>query len=426
MPKDNIDYSNTIIYKIYCKDQNISDLYVGHTTNFTKRKCLHKRDYINLNKKLKIYNIIRDNGGWDNWDMVEIAKYNCKDHTEARIKEQQHYEDLKSSSNNCSSLIDDTNKNGLNGQILTNTDNLGPQKLTKYCCEKCNYVTYRKSNYDIHILSPKHKNTDIILTNTDAESSTENTYSSFTCNCGKKYKHRQSLFSHKKKCTSENLTLTNYSEDSMNNEMQELKEFMKYLMKENLDMKSMMMEVIKNGTISNSNNNNINNNSHNKTFNLQFFLNETCKNAMNITDFVDSLNLQISDLEKVGEVGYIEGISSIIIKNLNALDVTERPIHCTDKKRETMYIRDEDKWEKEDEKRNKLHKMVKNVAFKNINLISDFQELHPDWKKINSKYSDQINKIIIESMGGKGDNEYEKEEKIIKRVAKEVFVDKCL
>jgi hypothetical protein len=196
-------------------------------------------------------------------------------------------------------------------------------------------------------------------------------------------------------------------------------------MKENLDMKSMMMEVIKNGTISNSNNN-INNNSHNKTFNLQFFLNETCKNAMNITDFVDSLNLQISDLEKVGEVGYIEGISSIIIKNLNALDVTERPIHCTDKKRETMYIRDEDKWEKEDEKRNKLHKMVKNVAFKNINLISYFQELHPDWKKINSKYSDQINKIIIESMGGKGDNEYEKEEKIIKRVAKEVFVDKCL
>ena len=155
-------------------------------------------------------------------------------------------------------------------------------------------------------------------------------------------------------------------------------------------------------------------------------VNETCKNAMNITDFVDSLQLQLSDLEKVGEVGYIEGISNIIIKKLNALDISERPIHCTDKKRETMYIRDEDKWEKEDEKRIKLHKMVKNVAYKNINLISEFREKYPDFKKINSKYSDQFNKIIIESMGGKGDNEYEKEEKIIKRVAKEVFVDKVL
>jgi len=285
----------------------------------------------------------------------------------------------------------------------------------KFFCKNCNFNTINKKDYTRHLLTDKHKN--IINPNP------KNPKTHFECNCGKSYKHASSLSAHKKKCTSDNLTLTNYSEDSMNNEMQELKEFMKYLMKENLDMKSMMMEVIKNGTISNSNNN-INNNSHNKTFNLQFFLNETCKNAMNITDFVDSLNLQISDLEKVGEVGYIEGISSIIIKNLNALDVTERPIHCTDKKRETMYIRDEDKWEKEDEKRNKLHKMVKNVAFKNINLISDFQELHPDWKKINSKYSDQINKIIIESMGGKGDNEYEKEEKIIKRVAKEVFVDK--
>jgi len=145
---------------------------------------------------------------------------------------------------------------------------------------------------------------------------------------------------------------------------------------------------------------------------------------MNITEFVDSLQLQLSDLERVGDVGYIEGISNIIIKNLNAMDVTERPIHCTDKKRETMYIKDEDKWEKEDEKHVKMHKMVRKVANKNINLISEFQQLHPDWKKCSSKYSDQFNKIVIESMGGKGDNDYEKEEKIIKKIAKEVFVDK--
>jgi hypothetical protein len=295
------------------------------------------------------------------------------------------------------------------------------QKLQKvatiFQCNNCDYNTSRKSSFEKHLTTDKHKkhqNDSKMVENDSVKVAPI-----FHCNCGKIYKYDSGYYRHKKKCT--------YIEESIciekNNNTEEL---INYLMKENSDFKNLLidqnkqlLELAKNG-----NNYNINNNSHNKTFNLQFFLNETCKNAMNITDFVDSLNLQISDLENVGEVGYIEGISSIIIKNLNALDVTERPIHCTDKKRETMYIRDEDKWEKEDEKRNKLHKMVKNVAFKNINLISDFQELHPDWKKINSKYSDQINKIIIESMGGKGNNEYEKEEKIIKRVAKEVFVDK--
>jgi hypothetical protein len=189
-----------------------------------------------------------------------------------------------------------------------------------------------------------------------------------------------------------------------------------------MDQQNMMLDVIKNGTHNITNNNN----SHNKSFNLNFFLNETCKNAMNITDFINSLQLQISDLEKVGEVGYIEGISNIIIKNLNALDVTLRPIHCTDKKRETMYVKDEDKWEKEDDKKAKLHKMVRKVSNKNIDLISEFKELYPDWKKSTSKVSGQFDKIIIESMGGAGNNDYEKEEKIIKKISKEVFVDKSV
>ena len=131
-------------------------------------------------------------------------------------------------------------------------------------------------------------------------------------------------------------------------------------------------------------------------------------------------------MENVGKLGYVDGISKIIVSNLNSLDETKRPVHCTDSKREVMYIKDEDKWEKEDEKRLKMHKMVKKVANKNINLISEFQKLHPDWKKYSSNVSDQYNKIVIESMGGKGDNDYEKEEKIIKKIAKEVFVDKCL
>jgi hypothetical protein len=147
---------------------------------------------------------------------------------------------------------------------------------------------------------------------------------------------------------------------------------------------------------------------------------------MNIMDFVDSIKLQLSDLEKVGELGYIEGISNIIVKNLNALDVTLRPIHCTDKKRETMYIKDEDKWEKDDINKAKMHKMVSKIANKNINLIQDYRDKYPDCMKSTSKYSDKFNKIIIESMGGSGDNDFEKEEKIIKKITKEVLIDKSI
>jgi hypothetical protein len=201
------------------------------------------------------------------------------------------------------------------------------------------------------------------------------------------------------------------------------KELILMLIEQNSKLIEENVSLVKNG-INNTTTNSHNNYSNNKTFNLQFFLNETCKNAMNIMDFVDSLQLQLSDLENVGHLGYIEGISNIIIKNLNALDVSERPIHCTDKKRETIYVKDEDKWEKEDENKEKMHKMIKKVANKNIHLITEFREKYTDYKKCASKMSDKFNKIIIESMGGNGDNEYEKEEKIIKKVAKEVFVDK--
>ena len=167
-------------------------------------------------------------------------------------------------------------------------------------------------------------------------------------------------------------------------------------------------------------------NSHNKTFNLNVFLNETCKDAMNIMDFVDSLKLQLSDLESVGRLGFIEGISNIIIKNLNEMDVHKRPVHCSDSKREVMYIKDEDKWEKENENKNKLRKVIKKVASKNQRLLPKFKEEHPDCGKYHSKYSDQYNKLIVESMGGSGDNDVEKEDKIIKKIAKNVLIDKSI
>jgi hypothetical protein len=266
----------------------------------------------------------------------------------------------------------------------------------------------------------KHIATDGILTN--APKSAAECVNMFMCECGKSYKHRQSLFNHKKHCKiTENDELTDATQKS--DEINELKEFMKYLMQENSEMKSMMMEVIKNGTVANSHNTISTNNSHNKAFNLQFFLNETCKDAMNITDFVESIKLQVSDLENVAEVGYIEGISNIIVKNLKKLDVTQRPVHCTDKKRETMYVKDQDTWEK-DEENQKMHRVVKKVTDKNARLILKYKELHPDCMTYHSRFNDKYNKIIVESMGGSGDNMFEKEEKIIQRVSKEVTVDK--
>jgi hypothetical protein len=241
--------------------------------------------------------------------------------------------------------------------------------------------------------------------------SQHSTKEKFICYCGKEYQHRQGLWRHKKKCNDDELA--DEKEPSKN-------ELIMMLIKENSEFKNMMMKVLENGTT----NNTTHTNSHNKSFNLQFFLNETCKDAMNISDFINSLQLQLSDLINVGESGYIEGISNIIVKNLNALDVTARPIHCMDKKRETMYIKDEDKWEKDDVHKAKMHKMVRKVANKNINLIQDYREKYPDCMKSTSKYSDQFNKIVIESMGGSGDNDFEKEEKIIKKVAKEVIVEK--
>jgi hypothetical protein len=240
----------------------------------------------------------------------------------------------------------------------------------------------------------------------------------FICkNCNKCYKARNSLWYHQQKCNSIELDYNTQNQatpkdDPSEKELIDKNSLIIELLKQNKEL----LEIVKNGTTSHSHNTT---NSHNKSFNLQFFLNETCKDAMNIMDFVDSIKLQLSDLEKVGELGYVEGISNIIVKNLKELDVTQRPVHCTDKKRDTLYIKDADKWEKDEEKK-KMHKVIKKVADKNARLLPKFKEAHPDCIKAASRFSDQYNKIIVESF----DNDFEKEEKIIKKITKEIVVDK--
>jgi hypothetical protein len=319
---------------------------------------------------------------------------------------------------------------------MTTTDNVIKQKLSsKFYCPDCDYGTSRKSNFDTHILSNKHQTCVLTTNNNEIKQKISKNYN---CpNCDKDFNDRAGLWRHKKKCTNEDADdqscdINNETQYSIHDKDGLILMLIKQnaeLIKESTDLKhlmigtqSQMLEVIKNGTHNTTNNTNMTN-SHNKAFNLNFFLNETCKDAMNIMDFVDSIKLQLSDLEKVGELGYVEGISNIIVKNLNELDVTQRPVHCTDKKRETMYIRDEDKWEK-DESNSKIKKAIKRVASKNQRLLPKFKEAHPDCGTYHSKYSDQYNKIIIESVGGSGDNDAEKEEKIIRNISKNVVVEK--
>ena len=307
---------------------------------------------------------------------------------------------------------------------------------TKYSCNICDYNTCRKSNIDKHFLTDKHKN---MLVGDDGDKKEQiSSKKKQICddkniceNCNKQYNSRNGLWKHKKTCKTEDNTNLVVKENTTDKDQLILMLIKQNsaLIKETTDFKSMMveqqnmmMEVIKNGT---HNTTNTITNSNNKAFNLNLFLNETCKDAMNINDFVESIKLQVSDLENVGEVGFVEGISNIIVKNLNALDVTKRPIHCTDKKREIIYIKDENVWEK-DESQCKMRKMIKKVVSKNQRLIPKFKEQYPDYNKYHSKTSDKYNKLIIESMGGSGDNDAEKEDKIVRNIVKNVVVDKCL
>jgi hypothetical protein len=238
----------------------------------------------------------------------------------------------------------------------------------------------------------------------------------FQCACKISFNSRTTLWRHKKKCNFE-------KNEIKDNKSLTDKELIIMLVKQNTEL----MDMLKNNNLSQANHNiNSLNNNNNKTFNLQFFLNETCKGAMNIMDFVDSIKLQLSDLEKVGELGYTQGISNIITTNLKALDVTQRPVHCTDKKRETMYIKDENKWEKEDDNKSKLRKVIKRVANKNIRLLPKFRENHPDYNNSSSKVSDKYDNIVIEAMGGSGNNDMEKEDKIIHNISNCVVIDKCV
>ena len=287
----------------------------------------------------------------------------------------------------------------------------------EFRCSLCDFICYKKSNYEIHCRTKKHCHR---VSGKKMENAEIKENAAYQCKCGKTYCNASGLWKHNKKCTQHQ----NQEKDEPTDKqliMMLIKENSE-LRKEQTDIKELILEIVKNGITNNSNitNNNTNThtNSHNKAFNLNFFLNETCKNAMNITDFVDSIKLQLTDLMEVGELGYVEGISKIIVKNLNNLDETIRPVHCTDKKRETMYVKDQGQWSKEDDNKTKLKKAINKVADKNIRLLPQFREKYPEYRNASSKISDVHDKLVIEVM----ETDNDKKEKIIKNISKATII----
>jgi hypothetical protein len=286
-----------------------------------------------------------------------------------------------------------------------------PKNAEKFICEICDFKCSKKSNFDKHNITSKHKNNEKRYNSIqqNANEKIDENQQILACECGNVYKHYSGLWRHKKKCLKK-------EENNISD-----KEVIMLLIKENSELKNMMMKVIESGTNNVTNNTN---NSNNKTFNLQFFLNETCKDAMNIMDFVDSIKIQLADIESIGQLGFVNGMSKLIIKHLKALDENMRPVHCSDPKRESLYVKDENVWEKEDSENKKMKKAIKYISHKNICAIPEWKAKYPDCVYSDSKKSDQYNHIVIEAMGGSGDNDVEKAEKIVKKIAKEVTIDK--
>lgn len=284
-------------------------------------------------------------------------------------------------------------------------------------CEYCDYFTSRKSQWDRHITTAKHAKATL-----EDKKVPQGTY---ICVCGNEYKCRQGLWKHKKTCKEKKVPKSSALENNderEKNELNALTELVKDVIRHNQDLTNKIIDICKvgNNSISNSNIH-----SNNNTFNLQFFLNETCKDAMNMSEFVESIKFQIKDLEHIGETGFVEGISDVVLENLTELDTRQRPIHCSDHKREILYIKDNNEWIKDDEPNTKMTKVIKQIANKNIKVIPEWVKKYPDCFKSDSKNNDKYLKIVSNSMSGGTEQEQKSNiSKIISRVAKEVTIDK--
>ncbi len=306
---------------------------------------------------------------------------------------------------------------------MSNDDDFTSDYIPVFNCKICDFKCLKKGDWNRHILTPKHQNDSQKSQNDSQKSQNDSQKSGHVCICGKEYKYRQGLSVHKKTCHLVNEEMVEENPQS------EDKEIIKLLIKDNSELKAIMMEVVKSIQPNNNTTNTNNSHSHNTTntnnnFNLQIYLNETCKDAVNLTDFVDSLQVKLKDLEETAKIGYSEGVSKIFINGLNELDVNKRPIHCSDAKRETLYIKDKNEWTKDADK-SMLTKAIKKVGKKNIQQIFEWQKKYPEYNDPASRQNDKYLKMLCNAMNGSTDDEQDKNmEKIIRTITKEVVINK--
>jgi hypothetical protein len=339
-----------------------------------------------------------------------------------------------------------------------NPNIFAPKGTILKTCNICNYICSKTSDWHRHLATRKHNT--LTIPNNESIENAPSLVQLYMCKCGKKYKHRSTLSHHKKECTqihnpppddtpylvsSSNNTPTidmhnNYNQiqieqppkTSSSDDMQT--SLILELVKQNQEFKQLLIEqnktiieLAKNGQVNNNtinNTSNINNN-NNKTFNLQFFLNETCKDAMNMKDFIQSLELSLPELEKMGEVGFAEGMSRVFVNRLNSLDVTKRPIHCSDVKREIIHIKDDNKWERDNANLDRLRKIIKQLTHKNILRVDDWKKANPGCTEYNSRKNEQYLRINMEAIGPVDEDEVKRDfGKIIRRVAENTAIDK--
>jgi hypothetical protein len=310
----------------------------------------------------------------------------------------------------------------------------------KYVCELCDFKCSKLSNYNSHLLTRKHKK----VTAGDINNANLIETKIYICkNCNKEYKSRNGLWLHNQKCNKDEDQLTiedkeldddkiTISDAKMMFEIlkqnNEFKELILNQSNQLLEQNKSMIELIKNnniGATNNINNGNINNNNYNQ-FNIQMYLNETCKNAMTIDEFLDYLQPTIEELEATAHLGYVEGITRIIMRGLKDLEEELRPFHCSDLKRDSLFVKNPDgKWEKETDEKPLMLKFVKAVARKNFNNVNEWRKLHPNCRYHDSKSNDMFNQIMLNSSSGRTEEEQKASyEKIIKNITKEVVIDK--
>ncbi len=313
-----------------------------------------------------------------------------------------------------------------------------PKNPQKYICKECNYNTSNKKDYNKHITTRKH------LLLTDIDEKIPKNPQPFMCECGKNYKYRQSFHAHKKTCSYLNDFKNEIVEESDNNNtinnntdmimvlIKQNSEFKELLFeqskqiveqqKENQTLQKQLIDVVKEGkTI---NNNNMTNSNNNNQFNLSFFLNNTCKDAMNMSEFIDDMNVNFNDIEYIGRNGYVNGMTNMILSRIRDLDVTKRPIHCTDLKRETMYIKDNDEWNKDTPDKSHFRNMVKIVAKQNQYQFPLWREKHPASDDMNSETFEFSLKMIQNILGDVGEDHIKLDNKVMRNLSKHILVDK--